>query len=115
MEIVIGKITETGFPMQRGHPHNREGDVPVRVLKVRSARSRRQNRTFGKNRREDLEASDPARGKVLVLMVPDGARLPPDLETGKYQVRLRILSDKKEDLPDRSEKKATEGNLNVTA
>ncbi|TWI75292.1 hypothetical protein LZ24_00743 [Desulfobotulus alkaliphilus] len=115
MEIIIGKTAESSSAGHRGHPRLQQGDVPVKVLKVRPARSRRSTLLQGKDRRDENVNTDPMRGKVLVLMVPDGSRLPPDLETGEYQLRLRIVSDKTVETP-----KATTGNkedsgLNIRA
>ena len=110
MEIIVGKMAETGSSLQRGHPHGRgSGDVPVRVLKVRSARSRRPERLVARERRGEAEEADPVRGKVLVLMVPDGTRLPQDLETGNYQIRLRIVPEKQEETPERTGEISGEG------
>jgi hypothetical protein len=114
MDIVVGKIAETGSSGQRGHPYASAGDVPVRVLKVRSARSRRQGRMVS-DRREDKNAADPVRGKVVVLMVPDGGRLPLDLETGKYQLRLRIVPEGREGLREKQEETVTKNGFTLRA
>ncbi|MCW7754812.1 hypothetical protein OOT00_12545 [Desulfobotulus sp. H1] len=112
MEIVVGKINELGSAGHGGAPMAR-GDVPVRVLKVRPARSGRRGQPEGENRRDSNEGSDPMRGKVLVLMVPDGSRLPHDLETGSYTLRLKILAENKEGSPDKGGKSLSESGFTL--
>ncbi|TYT75236.1 hypothetical protein [Desulfobotulus mexicanus] len=115
MEIIIGKIAESSSAGHRGHPRYQQGDVPVKVLKVRPARSRRNALLEGKDRRDENVETDPMRGKVLVLMVPDGSRLPVDLETGDYQLRLRIISDKTGETPKINTGNKEDVGLNIRA
>jgi hypothetical protein len=41
-------------------------------------------------RRSRDKERDPVNGRVLVLMIPDRAALPSDLDGGKYRVFLRF-------------------------
>jgi hypothetical protein len=95
MEIVIGKTERVESKTRSSLPLNEARELAVRVLHVRPARSRlrRKNLWRGQNRRlrnNALEKSDPVNAKVLLLLAPDGQRLPPDLDKGKYELRLTI-------------------------
>ena len=66
--------------------------VEARILAVRAPRRRRSgpgpNRS--ERRKDTQERPDPVGGKVLVLLIPDGSRLPAGLEDGEYRVFLRF-------------------------
>lgn len=104
MDIVIGK-TEAVRSKNRANETIKESrELPVRVLHVRPAR-RRMNKSLsqGQNRRSKQEFPDPVNAKVILLLVPDGHKLPPDIKTGEYQMRLSIHSEKdKAEKPDAS-------------
>jgi hypothetical protein len=65
--------------------------VEGRVLAIREPR-KRPGAPPGqvRERRQEPERLDPRGGRVLVLMIPDGSRLPPDLQDGGYRVFLRF-------------------------
>ncbi len=89
MDIRVGsiaRITDSG-------DSSRSSGAPVeaKLLAVRAPRLRGDRPPSGAERRDSKAASrDPIGGKVLVLMIPDGTRLPDDLETGAYRVFLRF-------------------------
>jgi hypothetical protein len=94
MNIIIGKTAKIRFDSRPNLPLKEGGELAVRVLNVRRARSRGKRFWQGKDRRGLEKNPDPVNAKVLVLLVPDGNRLPPDIDQGNYQVRLRIFSEK---------------------
>jgi hypothetical protein len=94
MDIIIGKTTDVRFDKQPSLPLKHGGELAVRVLHVRPARTRAKKFWQGRDRRNAEMNPDPVSGKVLVLLVPDGNRLPSDIAKGNYQIRLRIFSEK---------------------
>jgi hypothetical protein len=67
--------------------------VEARVLAIRAPRKRAKVNSAGRRveRREDGQNNpDPIGGRVLVLMIPDGSRLPEGLESGEYRIFLRF-------------------------
>lgn len=89
MDIKVGATAPAG---PRGD--SRTGSVPhveARLLAVRAPRRRVVGPPTGNDRREsEAERPDPIGGKVLVLLIPDGSRLPADLESGQYRLFLRF-------------------------
>jgi hypothetical protein len=78
MDIWVGGVepgTRTGSSLDPASSPG--GFVEAQVLAVRSPRG-------GKSR------PDPPAGQVLVLMIPDGKRVPADLGSGSYRVLLRF-------------------------
>ncbi|MFO8085991.1 MAG: hypothetical protein R6U27_16910 [Desulfobacterales bacterium] len=94
MEIVIGKTARMQFDNRPEHVTKNDKDLPVRILHMRPARSRKKSSRQGNDRRNINSTLDPVNAKVLVLLVPDGHNLPPDLSNGNYQLRLRIIPEK---------------------
>lgn len=89
MDIVIGKTTPIG---NAGKRDTAAGDsFPVTVLDVRSARKDGDTVADSGDRRKGSDAIDPHGGKVLVLLVADGYRLPADLAKRDYRLVLKIL------------------------
>lgn len=68
----------------------RKNQLEARVLAVRPARRKRREGSRADRRRAPAKGRDPVGGRVLVLMVPDGAKLPTDLADGKFRVFLRF-------------------------
>jgi hypothetical protein len=46
-------------------------------------------------RRNGQPAYDPASGRVMVLLVPEGYHIPSDIDSGNYRVFLRFAPRKK--------------------
>ncbi len=63
--------------------------VEGRVLAARAPRTRRAAAPAGQNRRRQ-EGLDPPGAKVLLLLIPEGARVPADIGTGEYRVFVRF-------------------------
>ena len=88
MEIIIGSIPP--LPAQSKQlPEKSSGTIGAQLLNVRAPRkgiagpSGRERRTKG--------VSDPHRGRVLTIMVPDGTQLPQDIDTARYDVSIRLI------------------------
>ena len=89
MDIRVGSVPEVGRPGDRqttpGSP------LEARLLAVRPPRKRRgKSPSSEPERRQSAENRDPANGRVLVLLVPDGSVLPEGLEQGQFRVFLRF-------------------------
>ena len=91
MDIVIG-ATPPGRYYGKKEPSGSGQVVEARLLGVRSPRKKQGTPPVGqKERRTARRATDPSDGRVLVLLVPDGCRIPRDLGSGKYKVMLRFV------------------------
>lgn len=95
MEIVIGRPPAIQPARTRKSGHGGGNAIEAKVLSIRLPR-RRANRSGGNadDRRNSRESSDPAGARVVVLMVPDGHKLPPNLSSGDYRVFLRFAQGK---------------------
>lgn len=88
MEIVIGSIP----PLQpQGQKMVQKGTTFIegQLLHVRAPRKGVAGPS-GRERRTK-QSSDPRKGRVLTIMVPDGALLPADIDTGRYEVTIRLV------------------------
>lgn len=89
MDIKVGRVMPVGDPKNR--EPGRPARVEARLLAIRPPRRRTNERTSDERRHRGSPGRDPVHGKVLVLMVPDGAHLPEDLATGSYRVFINFL------------------------
>lgn len=91
MRIVIGdtvNIGSTGQYRSDGEP----AAVEARLLKIRSPRKKRGNPPAGqRERRTGSSTDDPPSGRVVILMVPEGHKIPRGVESGSYKVYLRFV------------------------
>jgi hypothetical protein len=94
MEIVIGAAPRVGPPPKRG-PSGGPGFVEARVLNVRQPRRRRERPPGEGDRRHDAAVQDPVGGRVMVLLVPEGYNIPPDIDSGNYRIFLRFAPRKR--------------------
>lgn len=90
MHIIIGKPSSVGKPPQRGGGRSGFG-LEAKLLAVRPPRRGAGDSPEGGERRRQSPDSDPAHGKVLVLLAPDGYHLPADLDSGNYRVFIRVV------------------------
>ena len=89
MDILIGRGPAIGSPADRA-PVQR-GAVEAKLLAVRNPRRQRKGPPPPASERREAGAEpDPATGRVLVLLIPDGSRLPEGIEKGSYRVFLRF-------------------------
>lgn len=87
VDIIIGSIEPLGPSSNRPGPGG--GPVEAELLHVREPRQRIVG-PLGQERRKQPR-QDPLNGKVLTLLIPDGANLPKDLDSKKYKVLLRFM------------------------
>lgn len=88
MEIIIGSIPP--LPAQgRKLPEKTGTAIEAQLLHVRPPRKGIAGPS-GRERRTK-EATDPVRGRVLTIMVPDATQLPADIETARYDVTIRLI------------------------
>lgn len=94
MEIVIGSATPVGPPPKKGA--GPRDFIEARMLHVRPPRRRRGHVPAGqKDRRGGKNTVDPVGSRVMVLLVPDGFRIPQDIDSGNYRVFVRFAPRKK--------------------
>ena len=94
MEIVIGAVQRVGQPARKAE--TRGAVVEAQVLNIRAPRRRRDGPRDGQpDRRDRGSAHDPASGRVIVLLVPEGYEIPQDLGSGNYRVFLRFAPKRK--------------------
>ena len=95
MEIVIGATPSVGTTVAKT-TGLAGGYFQARVLNVRPPRRRSGPPPDGqKDRRGKKNMSDPRSSRVMVLLIPDGHRLPKDIESGNYRVTMRFTPQKK--------------------
>jgi len=90
MEIIIGAAPRVGPPPNRT-PQGGAGMVEAKVLNVRPPRRRREKPPGENDRRHARDSQDPAGGRVIVLLVPDGYNVPQDIASGDYRIFLRFV------------------------
>jgi len=91
MEIVIGATNYVGTNSVRSDTRVSD-NIEARVLNVRPPRKHLVNPPEGKNHRKNgMIRLDPANGRVMTILIPNGYRLPEDISTGKYRVFLRLV------------------------
>lgn len=88
MEIIIGSIPPLPAQGQK-LPEKSSGAIEAQLLHVRPPRKGIAGPS-GRERRVK-EASDPVRGRVLTIMVPDATKLPADIDTARYDVSVRLI------------------------
>lgn len=88
MEIIIGSIPS--LPSQSPKLPAKGGSfVEAQLLHVRSPRKGIAGPS-GRERRTK-QGNDPRKGRVLTIMVPDASLLPPDIDTARYDVSIRLI------------------------
>jgi hypothetical protein len=93
MEIVVGSSRQTTPTRAKNQETTGAGFVEAKVLTVRSTRNRRGVPPAGdRDRRQGGNDYDPAAGRVLMLLVPDGGMIPRDIESNNYRVFVRFAA-----------------------
>lgn len=94
MEIVIGATQRVEMASGR---HEAMGNVvEARVLNVRPSRRRPKGPGHQQEKRRQGQAHfDPAAGRVVVLLVPEGYQIPQDINSDNYRVFLRFAPRRK--------------------
>jgi hypothetical protein len=88
MEIIIGSIPPLP-PQNRKPPPTAGLTISAQLLHVRPPRKGIAGPS-GRERRSK-SANDPRAGRVLTIMVADGSQLPPDIDSGCYDVSIRLI------------------------
>ncbi len=90
MEIVIGSAPRIQLAERKG-PEMEGGLLEAQLLDSRGPRKRRAPPPLGDERRDYGPADDPVNGRVLVLLVPEGHRIPRGVESGQFKIFLRFV------------------------
>lgn len=88
VDIIIGSIQPTR-PPDKKPGEVVPGAIEAEILNIRRPRQTI-SRPSGKERRKQFR-QDPHNGQVLTLLVPDGMKLPKDLDERRYKVMLRFM------------------------
>lgn len=91
MRIVIGETTRVRPAGGQRGSDTETAIVEAKLLDIRSPRKRRGNPPDGTERREQADPGDPATGRVIVLLIPDGQKVPRGVESGNYRIFLRFV------------------------
>ncbi len=88
MEIIVGSIPPV--PTQsKTIPQKNAQFIEAKLLHVRPPRKGIAGPS-GMERR-NKQAKDPLKGRVLTIMVPDGSLLPSDIDSGRYNLSIRLV------------------------
>ena len=90
MRIVIGDTPRVG-PSGQYRPDMDSGLVEAKLLDIRAPRKERGEPPDGTERREHSDKSDPAAGRIVVLLVPEGYKIPKGVESGNCRIYLRFV------------------------
>ncbi len=88
MEIIIGSVPPLPARAQK-LPEKSSGVIEAQLLHVRPPRKGIAGPS-GQERR-NKKATDPIIGRVLTILVPDARLLPPDIDSEKYEVSIRLI------------------------
>jgi hypothetical protein len=88
MEIIIGSIPPLPSQAQKLPPKG-SNFIDAQLLHVRQPRKGIAGPS-GRERRTK-QGSDPRKGRVLTIMVADAGLLPPDIDTARYDVSIRLI------------------------
>ncbi len=91
MDIIIGGTTRVGPGGGQGKSDSETALVEAKLLDIRSPRRRRGSPPNGAERREHSQSGDPAEGRVVVLLIPEGQKVPRGVESGNYRIFLRFV------------------------
>ncbi len=93
MDIVIGATSPVKMPKPKDAAHGPKM-IEARILNVRQPRKRKADRPTSEGERRKQNVSDPVGSRVMVLLIPEGQRLPKDIESGRYKIQMRFVPDK---------------------
>ncbi|MFZ5571515.1 MAG: hypothetical protein ACOZF0_14030 [Thermodesulfobacteriota bacterium] len=91
MDIVIGSVPTIGKQEKKRSP-GEEMFIEAQVLNVRHPR-----KPYGlppenvQDRRQKIATPDPARGKIMTILIPEAYSIPQDAASGKYRILLRFV------------------------
>lgn len=121
MDILVGKISSVEASEKidsRLRKAEKENMIEAKMLNIRPPRKRKTKPPKGEERRSDNGYKDPGNGRVMVLLIPEGNKIPKEIESGNYRVFLRfskknILSSKPP--ISKSKSSSSDNNLSVIA
>lgn len=121
MDILVGKISSVEASEKidsRLRKAEKENMIEAKMLNIRPPRKRRTKPPKGEERRSDNGYKDPGNGRVMVLLIPEGNKIPKEIESGNYRVFLRF--SKKNTLSSKptisqSKSSGSDNNLSVIA
>ncbi len=87
VDIIIGAIQPAGPATSK--PATPAGTIEAELLNVREPRQTITG-PAGEERRKQFR-QDPANGRVLTVLVPNGTTLPKNLDGRNYKVMLRFM------------------------
>jgi len=90
MDIRVGAVTPVASAAEK--ILSPISGIEARLLAVRPSRSRGKGPPQDRSdrRRPDSPPQDPPDARVIVLMVPEGTRVPKDIDTQAYRVFIRF-------------------------
>lgn len=91
MDIVIGATSPVKMPSQKEAAVHTGGMIEAQILNVRPPRKSRGISSGSGSERRKSNISDPAGSRVMVLLVPDGQRIPQDINSRKYKIMMRFV------------------------
>jgi len=95
MDIVIGDTSSVGSPLAR-ETRKFGGMVEAKMLNIRPPRRTRDRLKAGENkRRNEKNNQDPGNGRVMVVLVPDGYKIPKDIGTRDYRILIRFIPQRR--------------------
>ena len=90
MDIVIGPACPAGSGLHENQPL-KSGFVEAKMLSVREPRSHPGSPPVGqRERRGEKQTGDPINGRVLTLLIPEGYKIPRDIDSDNYRVFIRF-------------------------
>ena len=92
MEIVIGDASPVGSPATKDSI-TIGGMVEAKMLNIRPPRKRGRahSKAWDNKRRQEKYGQDPGDGRIMVILVPDGYRIPKDIDTREYKILMRFI------------------------
>ena len=96
MEIVIGNIPPLKNPSSPGMAPG-GGIVEGKLLNIRPPRKGRQQPPPAgqRERRRKATVRDNPGGRVVTLFIPEGYKIPKDLDSGNYRLFLKFMPRRK--------------------
>lgn len=88
MEIIIGTIPPL-IPERQRLVVKKSPVIDAQLLNIRPPRKGVAGPS-GRERRNE-KVSDPRKGRVMTIMVPDASLVPADIDSAKYDVSIRLV------------------------
>lgn len=89
MDLTIGKVLQVLPAGETKTPT--PGQIEARILHIRPPRRRQNPDRKGQPRHPGSPQADPPGARVLILLVPEGYKLPEGVDLENYRVFLRLV------------------------